>query len=159
ALVGSPIDPAVTLVSPRRLERIAWLGGLLLIALTTAFTTVRFFRPVPPTEMRLEITTPPTSDPISFAISPDGEQIVFAVERANHSQLWVRALNSLSARPLAGTEQGTYPFWSPDGRSLGFFADAKLKRIEIESGSLQVLADAPDTRGGAWGRNGTIIFA
>src|SRR5262249_27510700 len=55
ALVGSPIDPAVTLVSPRRLERIAWLGGLLLIALTTAFTTVRFFRPVPPTEMRLDI--------------------------------------------------------------------------------------------------------
>ena len=75
------------------------------------------------------------------------------------SQLWVRPLDSLAAQPLAGTDGGTYPFWSPDSSSLGFFADGKLKRIDIRGGAPQVLANAGAGRGGAWNRDGIILFA
>ena len=65
----------------------------------------------------------------------------------------------MTARPLAGTEGARYPFWAPDGRAIGFFADGKLKRIDLESGGLQVLADAPSGRGGTWNRDDVIVFA
>jgi len=74
------------------------------------------------------------------------------------SQLWVRPLDSLAAQPLAGTDGGSNPFWSPDGASVGFFADGKLKRIDIVGGVPQVLANAAVGGGGAWNREGTILF-
>jgi Tol biopolymer transport system component len=73
--------------------------------------------------------------------------------------LWVRALNSAAAQPLAGTEDAEHPFWSPDSRSIGFFAGGQLKRIDIAGGQAQALADAPAGRGGAWSPDGTILFA
>src|SRR5262249_33212087 len=73
--------------------------------------------------------------------------------------LWVRPLDSVAAEPLPGTDGATYPFWSPDGGSVAFFADSKLKRIDIVGGAPQVLADASAGRGGAWGWEGTIVFA
>src|SRR5260370_26454141 len=74
------------------------------------------------------------------------------------SQLWVRALDSLAAQPLAGTDGASYPFWSPDSASVGFFAEGKLKRIDVVGGAPQVLANAPNGSGGAWNREGTILF-
>ena len=75
--------------------------------------------------------------------------------------LWIRALDSLTARPLAGTENEGYPeaFWSADGQSVGFFADGKLKRIDISGGPAHALADAPDGSGGTWSREGIIVFS
>src|SRR5207245_2494388 len=102
--------------------------------------------------------TPPTGDPLSFAISPDGRRLVFSASEGK-SQLWVRPLDSLAPQPLAGTDGASYPFWSPDSASVGFFADGKLKRIDIVGGAPQVLAVAPLARGGAWNRDGTILFA
>jgi serine/threonine protein kinase/Tol biopolymer transport system component len=110
-------------------------------------------------EMRFEITTPPTGDPASIAISPDGRTIVFVGAAVGASRLFVRAVDSTSARALAGTEGATYPFWSPDSRSLAFFADGKLKRIEIDGGPAQTLANAASPRGGTWNKNGTLLFA
>src|SRR5262249_47622819 len=72
---------------------------------------------------------------------------------------WVRPLDSLAAQPLAGTDGASYPFWSPDSASVGFFADGRLKRVDIAGGTPQVLANAPIGRGGAWNREGTIIFS
>jgi Tol biopolymer transport system component len=72
--------------------------------------------------------------------------------------LWVRVLNDVSARPLAGTSNAAEPFWSPDSQNVGFFADGKLKRIDLKGGIAQNLADAPEPMGGAWGRDGTILF-
>ena len=110
-------------------------------------------------EARLDITTPPTADP-SVAISPDGRTVVFAARSGTQQQLWVRSLDSSAARPLAGTENGTLPFWSPDSRSIGFFADPKLKRVDIAGGSAQTLSsNAGVPIGGTWNRDGAILFA
>ena len=73
--------------------------------------------------------------------------------------LWLRPLASTSGRLLTGTEGASFPFWSPDGRSIGFFADQKLKRLDVNSEAIQILADAPVARGGAWQADGTILFA
>ncbi len=96
--------------------------------------------------------------PVAF--SPDGKWLVFAAtDPLGKKQLYLRALDRLAATPLAGTEGGTYPFWSPDSRDLGFFADGKLKRIAAAGGPVQVLADAPLGRGGAWNGAGEILFS
>ena len=107
--------------------------------------------------MRTEINTPSTSDPVSFALSPDGRQIVFVASGDGAARLWLRRLDATSAQPLTGTEGASYPFWSPDSRSVGFFADSKLKRIDIGGGSPQTLTDACN-RGGTWSPDGTILF-
>ena len=88
-----------------------------------------------PAETRLEITTPATDDPRSFALSPDGRQLVFvasatAGHRSSGCGRWIRR----HRRPLAGTEGAIAPFWSPDSRSVAFFADSTLKRLDIGSG-------------------------
>jgi Tol biopolymer transport system component len=139
---------------------LALVSTLILVAIVAAFALVRAFRPLPSLpEMRLEIATPPTADPVSLAISPDGQKIVFVATSEGQSRLWIRSLDSVVARPLAGTDGAYFPFWSPDSQSVGFFAEGKLKRIDVDRGSVQILADAPSGgRGGSWNRDGTIIF-
>ncbi|MEQ1731838.1 MAG: hypothetical protein ABL982_25985, partial [Vicinamibacterales bacterium] len=115
-----------------------------------------------PAEVRLDITVPPapTADPASLALSPDGSKVVFSAEFEGRQQLWLRSLDAVPAKPLAGTDGALqFPFWSPDGRSVGFFADGKLKRIDLERGTVETLADAVNGRGGAWNPDGTILFA
>jgi len=92
------------------------------------------------------------------AVSPDG-RFVACVVTSGESRLWVRSLDSVSGRELPGTENGSNPFWSPDGRSLGFFSDGKLKRVELSGGAPQTLCEARLSRGGTWGRDGVILFA
>ena len=108
-------------------------------------------------EVRLQIVTPPGTV-TDFAMSPDGQTVVFAATMDGKTELWLRPLGAVTAQRLPATAGAEYPFWSPDGRSIGFFADQKLKRVEIASGTVQTLADAPAARGGAWG-DGTIVFA
>ncbi|MDE3137293.1 MAG: protein kinase [Acidobacteriota bacterium] len=92
-------------------------------------------------------------------ISPDGERIAFAaISPDAKRRLWVRLLDSTAAQPLEGTEGATFPFWSPDGRSLGFFANGKLNRIDASGGPELAVADASNGRGGSWGADGTILF-
>ena len=91
-------------------------------------------------------------------VSPDGRHIAFVGATDSRSQLWIRDLASLDAKPVPGTVGVKQPFWSPDSRSLGFFARQKLVRVNRESGALVTLADAPDAFGGTWSANGTIVF-
>jgi eukaryotic-like serine/threonine-protein kinase len=94
------------------------------------------------------------------AISPDGTMIVFTgMDSLSQSRLWIRPMNSAEARLLTGTEDAQYPFWSPDSRSIGFFADGKLKTIDAAGGPVFTLADAPFGRGGAWSKNGEILYS
>ena len=100
-------------------------------------------------------------DTNSFAISPDGRFFAFSATATNGNgvQLWLRPLDSEVAKPLAGTESSFIPFWSPDSKSIGFFSHQAMKRIDVDSGAIQTLADAPTPRGGSWNRDGTILFS
>jgi Tol biopolymer transport system component len=90
--------------------------------------------------------------------SPDGRQIAFTVrDGSGTTELWVRSLSG-DSRPVAGTEGGQYPFWSPDGQFIGFFADGKLKRVALAGGPPQVLAEAPSFASGTWAPGGDIVF-
>jgi Tol biopolymer transport system component len=111
-----------------------------------------------PPGARLEITGDDAGPP---ALSPDGTMLVFsAVGGGAGKRLWLRRLDELAARPLPGTDDASYPFWSPDSRSIGFFNPAKLKRLDLEQGSVITLSDSVDAaRGGAWSRDGVIVFA
>jgi serine/threonine protein kinase/Tol biopolymer transport system component len=109
-------------------------------------------------EMRFEVMTPSTSEPTSLAISPDGRHLAFVGSSEGQQRLWLRPLDAVTARPLAGTEGAKHPFWSPDSRSIGFFTDDKLKRIDIAGGLPQVLTSAPRGQGGAWNSDGVIVF-
>jgi Tol biopolymer transport system component len=110
------------------------------------------------TDQAGELSTPPTADPFSFALSPDGRQIVFVAEAEGASKLWLRPLDQTTAQPLAGTDRARAPFWAPDGRAIGFFADTTLKRIDLTGGRPQVIADASVPLGGTWNRDGVIVF-
>ena len=141
-------------------KRPLWIAAIVAIALLGGLALYWRPRPAPViSEMRLEITTPPTLDPVSFALSPDGQKIAFVATSEGRPRLWLRSLASSTTRPLTGTDFASSPFWSPDNRSLGFFADGKLKRIDIDGSSPHNLADAPNSRGGTWNTDGVIVFA
>src|SRR5438093_323685 len=155
-------QPHTAAVSPRVIPRPrerAWMTAFVVAAVLAVAMGIREFRGVPPAaEMRVEISTPPTSYPASIAISPDGNKIVFVAASEGQSKLWVRPLDSVAGRALPGTDGASFPFWSPDSQSIGFFAEGRLKRVDVDRGAFQILADAPAGRGGTWNRDGTIIF-
>jgi eukaryotic-like serine/threonine-protein kinase len=91
----------------------------------------------------------------SISISRDGSKIVMPTSTG----LFTRNLESGETRQLEGTTGAIFPFWSFDGESIGFFADGKLKRIPANGGPIQIIADAPQGRGGTWGRDDSIVFA
>jgi serine/threonine protein kinase len=148
----------------RRERAIAVVAAAALVAaLTMTVPTIRYFR-TPLTvqadapELRLQVITPPTTDPVSMALSPDGRRLTFVATSDGTPRLWLRPLDSVTGQPLPGTDGASYPFWSPDSQSIGFFAEGKLKRIDIGGGPPQPLADAPSARGGTWSRDGVILF-
>jgi serine/threonine protein kinase len=157
--------PAAVSTRRRSRERIAWTGFALAALAAVGFAAAYLRRsPAPPRVLRFEIV-PSEAAPYQSkqqsvamlpALSPDGRLLVFDAKDSHF--LWIRPLDSLGARPVPGTEDGEYPFWSPDSRSIGFFSDAKLKRVESAGGPVQVICDAPVGRGGTWSREGVILF-
>ena len=151
-----------TVVAPARvsgpMRLVAWLAAIV-VAGTIGVAVGRSLRTSPDApEMRVEITTPPTNRTASFALSPDGRKVVLSGEGPRGSQLWVRSLDALGLRPLAGTEAALYPFWSPDSRSIGFFANSRLKRLDLDGGPPQMLANVITPAGGTWNSAGTILY-
>ncbi len=158
--------PAPMAASRKSRERLLWtaLAVLALAALlpwvirdrkgTRADAAVTRFAVLPPENASF---LGGAIDPVT--ISPDGRRLALLATSGGRRRIWIRALESLAAEPLAGTEGAAYPFWSPDSRSIGFFADGKLKKIKASGGPVQTLCDAPDGRGGAWSRDGVILFA
>ena len=173
-------------VAARRKYRDAILAGSAALAILAAiaFAVLYFLRaPAQPQLIRSYIK--PNADTTltsfnggtsGFAVSPDGLSLAYVAIGANavspagarfasapglpdKSVLWVRRLDSLQARPLDGTEGAVLPFWSPDSRFIGFFADGKLKKIEAAGGPPLALCNAPGGRGGTWNRDGTIVFS
>jgi Tol biopolymer transport system component len=120
-------------------------------------------RPAPRTVVATILPPPGAQFTIErgLAVSPDGSRLVFAArDDEGASALWLRSLDSFAAQRLAGTEEGQAPFWSPDGRHLGFFAAGKLKRMELETGLVEsVTDDADEGSSGAWSPRGEIVFS
>jgi serine/threonine protein kinase len=151
------VAPPVTVSNPRR-ER---LLGISLVLAFVAVLAAWFLRPPPtaPERRVVEITTPRTSDPWSFALSPDGRRIAFVADHDGQPMLWVRALDAAGAHALPGTEGARRPFWSPDSRSIGFFAASEMKRIDADGGSVQKVSYVLAGTTAAWGPDGTILFS
>ncbi len=95
----------------------------------------------------------------ALAISPDGSQLAYAAERHGKSQLYLRGLNQFEAKPIPGTEGADGPFFSPDGRWVAFFSEAKLKKVSIQGGEPATLCEARIPHGGSWGPDNAIVFA
>ena len=143
---------------PQR-ERYAWAAALTLVSLTAGALMMRSAAVPFDRETRLDLVTPATSDPVSFALSPDGRRVVFVGTADGRSRLFLRPFDTAEAHPLPGTDGGTLPFWAPNGKSIGFFADdGKLKRVDLESGVVRPLASASLPQGGAWNRNDVILY-
>ena len=163
-------QPVATIPVVRPTKRIPALAWKLVavLALLSVLATIVFFRlsgnktnPVlafilPPEKTTFEFMGDNAGPPV---ISPDDRFLVFVGGTEGKSRLWLRALDSENAQPLAATEGATFPFWSPDSHSIGFFADGKLKRIDINGGSLKTLCDSTFGRGGTWSTDGVIVFS
>jgi Tol biopolymer transport system component len=143
-------------------------GILAVLLLASLAALVGHFRETPPkvSAVRFQVPLP---EKISLGasdfpvVSPNGEYLVVAAGGSPGSTtariLRVRPLNSLSFQDLPGTEGARMPFWSPDSRSVGFFAEGKLKKVDVTGGSPQTICDAPYSQSGAWSPDGTIVFA
>jgi serine/threonine protein kinase len=163
---ASIFDKSITMPAPalrsRTSERIIWISVitvLLIAAMVLAWSKSRR-APEAVQSMRFYIAPPNQAAFISSVISPDGRRLAInARDSSGKSLLWIRSLDSLTSQPLFETEYAASPFWSPDSRSIGFFAGGKLKRIDIADGPPQVLCNTGLGAGGAWSRDGVIIFA
>jgi eukaryotic-like serine/threonine-protein kinase len=153
---------------PAKPRRLGWFisGAAIFLALVlvAAYLTLNarpgavvrsFLLPPPGTSF---VTMAPSSGPP--AISPDGTRLVFSArDEKGTLLLYLQELSSVTPHPLAGTDDASYPFWSPDGQEIGFFAGGRLKKISASGGPPQVLCDATIGRGGAWSKEGIIVFA
>jgi serine/threonine protein kinase len=155
--IAAPVGPAP---STSRLGKLPWIAAAVLAVIALAVSFVHF-REAPPPEQttRYSITLPENSTVHSFALSPDGRALVMAARVNGKQQLWLRPMDAVQAQPMAFTEDATYPFWSPDSRYIGFFAQGKLKKIAGSGGPAQSLCDAPLGLGGSWNRDGVIVFS
>ena len=164
--IGTSEAAGSTPASPSRapallLARWRWpMAGSALMALAgmVAFAFLRPHAPAVPS-LRVSVVGPPNASIDSFAISPDGARIVMAATAQNTSSLYLRPLNSFTFQWLSGTEGAWSPFWSPDGRSIGFFTLQKLKIVDVGTGAVRTLCEAGLGRGGTWSRSGEIVFA
>lgn len=143
----------------RRWERLSWLLAatffLLAVAGGTAWWQASNRRP---TTMYFHTSVPFAAN--DLALSSDGRMLAMVAysAQANNYVLWTYEVGGRQTNSFVGTQGASYPFWSPDGRSIGFFAEGKLKKVEVPGGQIQILCDAPGGRGGTWNRDGVIVF-
>ncbi len=156
----------------RRSKRLAWIFAavmLLGIVASLAFLDTSDRRSEFVSQVRFSVSPP---EGVTFtstdtggvtpqiAVSPDGQYLAFVASApGGRPVLWLRRLGSLEAQPLQGTEDASFPFWSPDSRFMGFFVPGKLKKVDASGGLPQPIADVPMGRGGTWSRDGVILFS
>ena len=165
---------AATSSPPPRSSRVPWLvAGVLAVGLiAAAVITLRRDSGLASAAGPVQFTIPPpeqasfggpsrggSGTATQLAVSPDGRHIVFVARAGAAYQIWLRPVATLATTPIPGTDGGTFPFWSPDSRAIGFFADGKLKTVQIAGGTPILLADAPFGKGGTWSRDNVILFA
>ena len=148
---------------PARPKLAAWVARAAIIALAAIAVAAaillwsRFTQP-PPRAMQFTAALPFSAR--SMAVAPNGHTVALTAYREDIHKvgLFLYDIGATDAKPLAGTNGAIFPFWSPDGRAIGFFASGKLKRFDLDSASVRTLCDAPNGRGGAWSKTGVILF-
>jgi Tol biopolymer transport system component len=159
---GSKVGlPAPIAIRRKTRERIAWISAALaavaVIALSIGYVR-RAPKPAPVVKFLI-----PTAEGLTAVgsprISPDGRLVAFdGTDSAGKAQLYLRSLDALEVRALPGTDGASRPFWSPDGRFLGFIAGGKLRKVDVSGGPPQTICDAATGSDGTWSTNGTILF-
>jgi Tol biopolymer transport system component/tRNA A-37 threonylcarbamoyl transferase component Bud32 len=165
-------DPGKTTVAAISRSRVAALVGAAAALALAAVAAVMLWpgpqSPAPPGPVALELVPPAggtytsSADTVTFALSPDGHELAFvAASRTGERQVWRRPLNSFDATAISGTDGASSVFWSPDGRSIGFFANGQLKRLDLVTGAAVPLCPVPQAVGltGTWSNTGRIVFA
>jgi len=160
--------PAAPKRNPWR-ERMAWIAAA--VAIFVSFVVALRPGPAPAAARAVRLSINPPEGTVlaglaiasvpagQLALSPDGRWIVFAAAATgSRPMLWLRSLEAKAAHAMPGTEGAETPFWSPDSLLVGFFADGQLKSVNIAGGPVFEIADAPDSRGGAWGPDNTILL-
>ncbi len=156
--------PPLISVRRRLRERLLWAAVIVALLALLGWSNFRAPEPapslrsflIPPTDTGFDFTGDFSGPPV---ISPDGAAVAFCARTPKErDSIWVRSLNELIAKKLDGTEGASFPFWSTDGRFVGFFTDGHLKKVSASGGPVTVLAAAPNARGGSWNQDNIIIF-
>ncbi len=163
-VVAAAPPPEIPVIVRDRVPSYYWVATAVVTVLA-GWLAFAHFRETPPAERAVSfLITPPdlvtTPDADSIAISPNGDRVLFiGVGPDGSKQLWMRELGSLTADIIPGTELVDGAFWSPDGRSIAFFASGKLKKMDLQSAAPQTICDTPSARSaGSWSQNGDILF-
>ena len=161
------VSSRVATAQPARRARLPWLVAVAgLLAAAIAIAAYVYVAPAEPATIRFSMSPPQAHTfpafTTFFTVSADGRSLAFtAVDSSGNTMLWVQPLDSVSPRRLAGTDGANSPFWSPDGRFVAFFAEGKLKTVNVVEGSVQNICDVPNltiARGGTWSLKGVIVF-
>jgi serine/threonine-protein kinase len=165
------------IVAPRgtrpRMGTLAGIVGGALLGVVISGTLAFELRPRsavdPAAVMKFDVMAPPhtvLASPIAtlpspqLSLSPDGKWLAFVARSSDSdAMLWMRPVDGTTATQITGTEDASYPFWSPDSRSVAFFAQSKLKRVDVRSGTPRILCDAVDPRGGTWSSEDLMVIA
>jgi Tol biopolymer transport system component len=169
AAAGSAVGHGLAPASPRALtlallrvggwRAAALAAAMMLLGIVAVSSVLRRPEVGPPWPAAAHFTVGPPYTTGSWPrVSPDGRTLVFGTLVEGRNRFWVRALDRLHAQPLLNTSAGETPFFSPDSRTLAFFADGKLKKIPLAGGEPQIVTDAPRPRGGTWSGN-WILFS
>ncbi len=153
---------ARTVIDNKRLT--PWIAASMFLTAAIVISVVHFRqRPKEDQQVKFTLLPPEGTKFAEFdtvAASPDGRLLAFtATNQSGENQLWVRPMDAVTSRRLDGTDGASFPFWSADTRSIGFFASGKLKKIDAYGGPPSPICDAPSGRGGSWNREGEIVFA
>jgi len=146
--------------APRSFPILFWVGTALALAAVAAGTWYLARRPAPMTRMEFALAVPDEMSISHMALSRDGAMLAFVSpeESSDLPMLYVQRVGSPNVTPLPGTQGASYPFWSPNGANIGFFANGKLQKIAVSGGSPQVLANALAGRGGSWGTQNVLLY-
>jgi eukaryotic-like serine/threonine-protein kinase len=158
AFAGTEGSGAKVAPAPVRIPGLQWAG--IALALLAAAVTAWFLARRLPQTSSLQFAIPVPGEVSHMALSADGSMLAFVSPEENSGipTLYLQRVGSPDVRMLPGTEHATYPFWSPDGAYIAFFANGKLKKVAISGGAPQVLAHVWAARGGSWGRRNVIIY-
>jgi hypothetical protein len=164
---ATPVADQTAVARPVRSHTTLWIAGAILIAagaVAAIGLSPRVASPAGQPALARFALTPPAGHSYDrlHALSPDASRLAFVTsDEKGQRALWTRALDALAPLRLAGTEDASYPFWSPDARFIGFFANNALKKVELATGAVEVVCncDTGTGGGGTWNRDGVILFS